>query len=90
MNKLLLSVSLSNKLRKRLNGKAITLTLTGVAGGGWQIGAGEAVSNLKMEALDFNIFVSGRFSYEEAMERASLSGDTSIIKNVFRNFLILY
>ena len=78
------------KLRKRLNGKAITLTLTGVSGGEWQIGNGEAVSGLVMDALDFNIFVSGRFSYEEGMKRASVTGDKTLVETAFKDLLILY
>lgn len=80
----------AKKLRKRLNGKAITLTLTGIAGGEWQIGDGEPVSSLEMDALDFNIFVSGRFSYEEGMKRAKISGNKSLVENAFKDLLILY
>lgn len=80
----------AGKLRKRLNGKAITLTLTGIAGGKWQIGNGEAVSGLEMDALDFNIFVSGRFSYQEGLSRMQLSGNRSLVENAFTDFLILY
>lgn len=80
----------AGKLRKRLSGKAITLSLTGVAGGEWQIGNGEAVSGLEMDALDFNIFVSGRFSYAEGMQSVQISGDKSLVENVFKDLLILY
>ncbi len=80
----------AKKLRKRLNGKALTLTLTGVAGGAWQVGNGEPAAGLEMDALDFNIFVSGRFSYEEGMARAKRSGDTALVERTFKNLLILY
>lgn len=80
----------AKKLRKRLNGKAITLTLTGIAGGEWQIGDGEPVSSLEMDALDFNIFVSGRFSYTEGMQRAKISGNKSLVESIFKDLLILY
>ena len=80
----------AGKLRKRLGGKAITLTLTGIAGGVWQVGEGAPAAGLEMAALDFNIFVSGRFSHEEGMQRAKLSGDQSLVKNAFRNLLVLY
>lgn len=80
----------AKKLGKRLHGKAITLTLTGVAGGEWQIGNGEPVSNLGMDALDFNIFISGRFSFEEGMKRAQISGDKALVENAFKDLLILY
>jgi uncharacterized protein (TIGR03083 family) len=80
----------AKKLTKKLNGQAITLSLTGIAGGTWQIGKGKPVAAMEMDALDFNIFVSGRFSYEEGLQRANLSGDKSLIKNVFKDFLVLY
>ena len=80
----------AGKLRKRLNGKAITLTLTGVSGGEWLLGNGEPVSSLEMDALDFNIFVSGRYSYQEGMNRAKISGDNPVIQNAFKNLLVLY
>jgi len=80
----------AKKLRKRLNGKALTLTLTGIAGGTWQVGKGEPAAGLEMDALDFNIFVSGRFFYEEGMAHARLSGDTALVERAFKNLLILY
>jgi len=86
----LVVLDVAKKLRKRLHGKAITITLTGIAGGAWQIGDGAPTAGLEMDALDFNIFVSGRFSYEEGMQRAHLSGDESLVKTVFKNLLVLY
>lgn len=86
----LVVLDVDKKLRKRLNGQAITLSLTGIAGGRWQIGDGEPVAELQMDALDFNIFVSGRFSYEEGLQRARILGNRSLIESVFNNFLILY
>lgn len=80
----------AQKLRKRLNGKAITLILTGVAGGEWQVGDGEATSSLEMDALDFNIFVSGRYTYPEGLQRAIISGESDLVEKVLKDFLILY
>lgn len=86
----LVVLDVAKKLNKRLHSKALTLTLTGVAGGEWQIGDGEPVSSLEMDALDFNIFVSGRFSFEEGMKRARISGDKSLVENAFKDLLVLY
>ncbi|HAX69177.1 MAG TPA: hypothetical protein DCY14_06205, partial [Anaerolineae bacterium] len=61
---------LAKKLNKRLDGRGIILLLTGISGGTWKIGKGEPAAEMEMDALDFNIFVSGRFSYEEGMKRA--------------------
>jgi hypothetical protein len=43
-----------------------------------------------MDALDFNIFASGRFSYDEGRARASLSGDTALAELALKNTLVLY
>ena len=80
----------AKKLTKKLNGQAITLSLTGIAGGIWQIGKGSPVAEMEMDALDFNIFASGRFSYEEGMKLANISGDRLLVENVFKNLLVLY
>jgi len=80
----------AKKLNKKLNSQAITLSLTGIAGGTWKIGKGESVAEMEMDALDFNIFVSGRFSYEEGLKLAKISGDTLTVENAFRNLLVLY
>lgn len=80
----------AKKLKPRLNGRAIMLVLTGMAGGAWKIGQGEPAASLEMDALDFNIFVSGRYSYEEGMKRAQVSGDTALVKGALKDFLILY
>jgi uncharacterized protein (TIGR03083 family) len=80
----------AKKLNKKLNGRAITLILTGVAGGTWQIGKGNPVAEMEMDALDFNIFVSGRFSYEEGMKRVVITGDKALVENSFKNLLVLY
>ncbi len=43
-----------------------------------------------MDTLDFNIFVSGRFSFEEAIPRAEISGDRALTERVLKDLLILY
>lgn len=80
----------AKKLNKRLNGHAITLVLTGIAGGKWKIGNGDPTAEIEMDALDFNIFVSGRFSYEEGMKRAKISGGKALVERAFKNLLVLY
>ncbi|MEW5939290.1 MAG: hypothetical protein AB1750_06500 [Chloroflexota bacterium] len=80
----------AKKLNRRLNGHAVTLILTGVAGGAWRIGSGHPEAEMEMDALDFNIFASGRFSYEEGMKGARISGDQSLVDNAFKDLLALY
>jgi uncharacterized protein (TIGR03083 family) len=81
---------LAKKLNKRLDGRAIILLLTGISGGTWKIGKGEPAAEMEMDALDFNIFVSGRFSYEEGMKRARIAGDKALVQSAFKDLLILY
>lgn len=80
----------AKKLNKKLNGRAIMLVLTGIAGGTWQIGKGNPAAEMEMDALDFNIFISGRFSHEEGLQRAKISGDKPLVENAFKDLLVLY
>jgi uncharacterized protein (TIGR03083 family) len=80
----------AKKLSRKLSGRAISLVLTGTAGGTWDIGAGISEAEMEMDALDFNIFVSGRFSYEEAMPRARIAGNASLVEQAFQDLLALY
>ncbi len=81
-----LAQSLKNKLGKR----AFKLELTGVAGGSWRIGQGEMEAVIEMDTLDFNIYTSGRFDYEEALSQAKFSGDRDLAELAFKNFIVLY
>jgi hypothetical protein len=56
----------------------------------WRIGRGEPQAQLEMDVLDFNLFVSGRLSYVDAMGRARISGDRVLVENVLQNFLVLF
>jgi uncharacterized protein (TIGR03083 family) len=80
----------AKKLKKKLNGRAISLVLTGIAGGKWKIGNGNPEAEMEMDVLDFNIFVSGRFSYEEGITRARISGDKPLIEHAFKDLIVLY
>jgi uncharacterized protein (TIGR03083 family) len=77
-------------LRAKLANQAIIFDLSGPAGCAWKIGSGEPVATVSMDALDFCIFVSGRFNYAEAISRANLTGDTNLIDRVLKNLLILF
>ncbi len=74
----------------KLGGRAVTFDLSGVAGGAWKAGAGESAAAIQMDVLDFNIYASGRFTYDEARARATLAGDTALAETALRNTLILY
>jgi len=81
---------LAGPLARKLGGGAIALELAGVAGGTWRLGRGAPAAAIRMDALDFNIYASGRFSYEEAAGRAVLSGDAQLAEHALRNFAVLY
>lgn len=80
----------TKKLNRKLNGRAINLVLTGIAGGTWRIGQGDPETEMEMDALDFNILVSGRYSHEEGLQRARITGDRSLVENAFKDLLVLY
>lgn len=80
-------------VEKRLRGKleqGVVFDLSGIAGGLWKIGPGKAGATIEMDVLDFNIFASGRFNYEEARSRATFSGDMALADKALQNILILY
>lgn len=77
-------------LRKKLAGQAVVFDLTGVAGGSYKVGAGEPAATIQMDALDFNIFASGRFTYTEARSKAILSGDLALAESAMKQTLLLY
>lgn len=70
---------------------AMDVELTGAAGGEWRIGsASPARAVIRMDAVDFNIYASGRFTYEQARARAVLTGDTAFAENLLRRISVLY
>jgi uncharacterized protein (TIGR03083 family) len=86
----LVMLDVARSLLPKLNGMAILIDLSGSAGGIWQVGNGQAASRLRMDVLNFNIFASGRFTYEQALPRAEISGDTKLVETTLKNSLILY
>jgi len=43
-----------------------------------------------MDTLDFNIYASGRFTHDEAIERATFTGDLELARKAFPKFEVLY
>jgi uncharacterized protein (TIGR03083 family) len=80
----------ARKLASKSAGQAFALDLEGIAGGCWRIGRGEPVASIRMDTLDFNIYASGRYTYEEAAERATFAGRTEVAELAFRGFSVLY
>lgn len=77
-------------LSKKLEGRAIAFHLTGVAGGSWKFGKGEPAVTVKMDVLEFNIFASGRASFEQTRKMMTISGDTEFAERLLRSLIILY
>lgn len=78
------------QLQPRLDGKALLFDLTGVAGGRFRVGEGEPAATLQMDVLEFNIFASGRYSFDEAGSRWAILGDAPLMEALLRKLLVLY
>lgn len=78
------------QLSGKLGGRGLLFDLSGLAGGRYQLGEGEAAATLPMDVLDFNIWASGRFSFEEARSHFTLSGDVAWAEPLLKQLLILY
>lgn len=78
------------RLREILDGRAVILDLSGVAGGVWKVGSGEATATIQMDALDFSIFASGRFNYAEGRAKATVSGDVTLAELALKKTLVLF
>jgi uncharacterized protein (TIGR03083 family) len=81
---------LGRTLHKKLGGQAVIFDLGGVAGGTWKVGSGEATATIQMDALDFNIFASGRFNYAEGHAKATLNGDMTLAELALQKAMVLY
>jgi uncharacterized protein (TIGR03083 family) len=86
----LVMLDVARTLSHKLDGRAVMFELSGLAGGVWMIGAGRATAAIQMDALDFNIYASGRFTYDEARPKASLSGDITLAELALKQAQALY
>ena len=86
----LVMLDVADILARKFEGPALVFELTGIAGGVWKIGQGEPVTTICMDVLDFNIFASGRYTYEEARPLATITGDVSAAEEALKNILVLY
>ena len=77
-------------LSKKLGGRAISFELSGVAGGGWKFGTGEPAATVKMDVLEFNIFASGRASFEQSRALMTITGDAEFVEELLRGLIVLY
>ncbi len=77
-------------LKRKTDNPPLLIELTGTAGGAWRTGEGEPTASLQMDALEFNIFASGRWSFPEARPRMEISGDVSAAEAALEKLLVLY
>jgi uncharacterized protein (TIGR03083 family) len=77
-------------LSRNFGGPALTFELTGIAGGTWKIGQGQPAATIRMDVLDFNIFASGRYSYEQARPMATITGDVNSAEKALKHLLVVY
>jgi uncharacterized protein (TIGR03083 family) len=78
------------QLARQRDNTCLIFELTGHAGGVWKVGHGEPACTIRMDALDFSIFASGRFTPEQALARAQISGDTAQAEAILKKILILF
>ena len=86
----LVMLDVADVLAMKSNGPALVFELTGIAGGTWKIGQGEAAATMRMDVLDFNIFASGRYTYEEARPKMMITGDVSSAEEALKKILVVY
>ncbi len=77
-------------LARKTSGPALVFELTGIAGGTWQAGRGDPAAALRMDVLDFNIFASGRYTFDQARPLMTITGDARAAEKALRQLLVLY
>ena len=75
---------------KKMDKHSIVFDLAGTAGGRWQIGKDEPSATINMDVLDFNIYASGRSTYEQARQKVTIVGDVAWAESTLKNLLVLY
>ena len=83
-------LDVADTLERKFDGPAMVFDLTGIAGGTWKIGKGEPAATIQMDVLDFNIFASGRYTYEEARPLATITGDVAAAEAAMKHILVVY
>lgn len=86
----LVMVDVAKSTLRKMGQRSLVFDLTGTAGGKWQIGSGEPAAVIRMDVLDFNVYASGRSSYPQAREIATIEGDIPWAEATLKNLLVLY
>jgi uncharacterized protein (TIGR03083 family) len=86
----LVMLDVADNLDRKYEGPTLGFHLTGIAGGTWKVGSGEPAATIQMDVLAFNIFASGRYTYEEARPMMTITGDTDSAENALQEILVVY
>ena len=83
-------------LAPKLGSDSIVIELTSIAGNTWRIGnshaplGATALATIQMDALDFNIYASGRMTYEQARAQTVIQGDRAFAENALKQISVIY
>jgi uncharacterized protein (TIGR03083 family) len=86
----LVMLDVADTLARKFNGPALVFDLTGIVGGTWKIGKGEPAATIRMDVLEFNIFASGRYTFEKARPLMTIKGDIAAAEEALKNLLVVY
>ena len=86
----LVMLDVADTLARKFNGPALVFDLIGIAGGTWKIGKGEPAATIRMDVLEFNIFASGRNTYEVARPMMTIAGNVAVAEEALKNILVVY
>ncbi len=86
----LVMVDAAKALARKAPGISLGFSLSGPAGGMWKTGKGEPDATIRMDVLEFNIFASGRYSYEQARPLMEIQGNVAAAESALQKLLVLY
>jgi len=68
----------------------VVFELSSISGSIWETGEGHSAFTIQMDVFDFNVYASGRFSYDEARTKAGITGDVKSGEQALKSILMLY
>lgn len=77
-------------LKRKTANPPLVIELSGTAGGAWLTGRGAPAAEVRMDALEFNIFASGRYGFQEARPLMEISGENAAAEAALEELLVLY
>jgi uncharacterized protein (TIGR03083 family) len=86
----LVMLDVARCLHKQMDNRSLVFDLAGTAGGRWKIGNADPSATINMDVLEFNIFASGRSTYEQPRAQTAIVGDVAWAEAMLKNLLVLY